>query len=315
MASEPVPQTQAVRLAVNAALREGFTQARVAQQAGLSSAALSAWLRGSYRGDCQAVQRRLTDWIATRQTQDAPAAEAALETAGPSWVATPTGEKIERALNLALKRTTVAVVYGGAGVGKTTALRRFAASVPHVWIVTASPAIATVSAVLREVAATLELAAGYQNRSLSRDIRRALAGLRALLIVDEAQHLSLSALEELRAIHDGAGVGLVLSGNEMVYARLTGHARRADFAQLFSRVGRRVRLGLPSTEDVAAILTAWGIRGTKEAEFAQQIACLPGGLRNLAQVLDDSATMAAGMGKPADLGLMRAAWAELGVAA
>ena len=67
-------------------------------------------------------------------------------------------------------------------------------------------------------------------------------GVRGLLIVDEAQHLSLRALETLRALHDATGAGLALMGNAVVYARLTGGRRAAEFAQLFSRVGKRVRL-------------------------------------------------------------------------
>jgi DNA transposition AAA+ family ATPase len=134
----------------------------------------------------------------------------------------------------------------------------------------------------------------------------------ALLIVDEAQHLKLEAVEALRAIHDSTGVGLVLSGNESVYAKLTGGTRRAEFAQLFSRVGRRLRLDRPSPGDVAAILQAWRIEGIKERELCQQIASLPGGLRGLVNVLVDATTAAQAMGRAVDLKALRAAWSDQG---
>ena len=113
-------------------------------------------------------------------------------------------------------------------------------------------------------------------------------------------------------MHDSTGVGLVLSGNESVYTRLTGRTRRADFAQLFSRVGKRLRLDKPAPGDVTAILQAWRIEGTKERELCQQIASLPGGLRGLVNVLVDAATAAQAMGRAVDLIALRAAWSDQG---
>ena len=154
-------------------------------------------------------------------------------------------------------------------------MRRYAQTFPNVWIVTASPAVSSMAAMLREIGAALELhGSGWQNRALSRDLKRRLMGTQGLLVIDEAQHLGVQALEEIRAIHDAAQIGLVLSGNESVYARLSGGSRRADFAQLFSRVGRKLKIGMPSTDDVNAILSAWGVSGAKEREYAHQIASM-----------------------------------------
>ena len=53
-----------------------------------------------------------------------------------------------------------------------------------------------------------------------RMIVQGLRGREGLLILDEAQHLLLPALESLRSIHDATECGLVLMGSESVYARL-----------------------------------------------------------------------------------------------
>ena len=45
-------------------------------------------------------------------------------------------------------------------------------------------------------------------------IVQGLRGREGLLIIDEAQHLLLPALESLRSIHDATACGLVLMGNE-----------------------------------------------------------------------------------------------------
>ena len=77
-----------------------------------------------------------------------------------------------------------------------------------------------------------------------RMIVQRLQGTKGLLIIDEAQHLSLLALESLRSIHDATACGLVLMGNESVYANLSGR-RSAEFAHLFSRVGMVLKLENP----------------------------------------------------------------------
>lgn len=299
--------TDDVREAIAAALADGLTQSALARQSGMSSATLSQWLKGVYRGDQAAVQARLMAWLAGRAVE-----AATVPVSGARWVPTPTGQAIERALVFARARPAISVIYGGAGVGKTTALQRFAQEAPNTWIVTASPAVAGMTAMLREIASALRLPCSGHSRALSRDIRQALAGTRGLLVIDEAQHLGVPALEEIRSIHDAAGVGLVLSGNEGVFSRLTGGSRREDFAQLFSRVAKRVRLRSPSAQDVEAIVQAWGIAGRKEREYAQQIASLPGGLRGLLNMLEDATTAARALGCPVDVQMMRTAWGELG---
>ncbi|QTD46158.1 AAA family ATPase [Ottowia testudinis] len=287
----------------------GVSQADLARQTGLSQSALSQWLNGSYKGDNAAIQAKLTAWLTAHGTRQV----AVEETPAPQWVDTPTGRAVAKALTFARNKPAIAVVYGGAGVGKTTALRRFARHTQNVWIATASPAISSMAAMLRELCRVLELSGtGWKNQALSADIVRHLAGSRGLLIIDEAQHLSVPALEQLRYIYDQAETGLVLSGNERVFSQLNGgHVRSADFAQLYSRLGRRLRLSLPSEGDIDAVLNAWDITGRAERAYAAQIACLPGGLRGLFNLLEEARLAAKGMGQPVDVRLMRMAWADL----
>ena len=299
-----------VQRSIEAALGGGMTQSTLAKQAGLSGPVVSQWLKGVYRGDNAGVQGKLSAWLAS-QRADTPNADAGRL----RWVDTPTSQAITRALTFARVRPAIAAVYGGAGVGKTTTLTHYAQTFPNVWIVTASPSRSSMAAMLREIGAALELqSGGWQNRALSRDIIHRLSGTRGLLVIDEAQHLTLPALEEVRSIHDAAGVGVALCGNESVYSRLSGGTRRAEFAQLFSRAAPKLRLTSPQAGDVAAILEVWGVTGAAELKFAQQIASLPGGLRGLVKTLEQAALFSAQALSP-DVAMMRAAWNELGGAA
>jgi len=101
-----------------------------------------------------------------------------------------------------------------------------------------TPTINSVAACMGRIATAVNLpeipvsAVKAENAIIAR-----LHDTKGLLIVDEAQHLPVSGLDAVRSIHDATGCGLALLGNESVYARITGGARQAHFAQLFSRVG------------------------------------------------------------------------------
>lgn len=73
------------------------------------------------------------------------------------------------------------------------------------------------------------------------DIRQRLSTTNKIIIIDEAQHLKLAALEEIRTLSEqnsitgDSGTGIVLIGNTEVYSRMLGKGE-ARFAQLFSRI-------------------------------------------------------------------------------
>ncbi|MDN5924618.1 MAG: ATP-binding protein, partial [Xanthomonadales bacterium] len=146
-------------------------------------------------------------------------------------VKTPTMLSIMTALAVAREMADIIVVYGAPGVGKTTsALAYLSAQFSQcnaveqrtqpvdapVGYVAAHPAVAGVVPLLKYVCDALGVG-GIDRASgaaeLHTAIVRRLTGQRCLLIVDEAQHLSGAALEQLRAIHDAAGVALALMGN------------------------------------------------------------------------------------------------------
>ena len=101
-------------------------------------------------------------------------------------------------------------------------------------------------------------------------------------------------------------------GNETVYSRLTGGQRQAHFAQLFSRVGCRLRLVKPQKEDVGELLDAWNVQG-RARDLCGKIAGQPGALRGLTKTLRLASMMAAGEGASAlDVEIIKAAWLDLG---
>lgn len=308
MTIEPTQTSTDLRSAIESALSDGITQTALAKQCGLSGSVVSQWIKSAYPGDNEAVESKLSAWLHSRK-----AVAAIQDACGPRWVQTPTGTAIEKAMTYARARPGIAVISGGAGIGKTTTIDRYAKTFPNVWKVTACPSNASMRAMLLEISAVLDLHGnGWQNRALSRDIKRELTGTNGLLVIDEAQHLGIQAIEEIRSIFDAARVGLVFSGNHKVYSILTKGIRSAEFSQLSSRVGRKLAIHFPTTDDVDAILDAWEVTGNKEREYAHEVATRPGAIRTLVNILEDATAVAQGMGKPLDLRMMKMAWAEFG---
>lgn len=289
---------------------EQLSQSSLSQLTGVGKARLSQWLNGVYKGNVAAVEESIRRWLESRQT--ATTLEGQMPTA-PEWVETPTARAVLSALSFAQMAEAVSVVYGGAGVGKTTTLARYRQQAPNVWVVTASPAVAAPGPILTRIAQTLGIRSTGAVHVIEANIIERVRETRGLLVIDEAQHLTHRALDAIRSIHDAAGIGLALVGNEIVYSQLTGGSRSVGFAQLFSRVAKRVRLSRAKDADVAALLQAWGITDKEARQLCLGIGRRPGALRGLSQTLRLASMFAAASGtnRPT-VEHIRDAWKDLG---
>ena len=298
---------EALRVHLTGYLAEhGLSQERASKETGVSAAALNQFLSGKYKGDNSTLSDKLIIWLASRERRGDTAAALAV----PGYTETDTAGKILKVLHFAQAAGDLSVVYGGAGVGKTTTIRHYAAHNPNVWVVTMRPDTATVAACLEEIGESMGLRSFSRSNRLSRDICRRLEDTRGLIVIDEAQHLSVPAIEAIRSIHDATGIGLVLSGNESVYARLTGGSRAASFAQLFSRIGKKLRLTRTTAADVGEIAALHGIAGAKEIAFLTGISQKPGALRGVVKTLRLAAMFAGG--ELPNHEHLAAAWRDLG---
>ena len=286
--------------------RGGLSQAAAADQIGISGAALSQWLRGAYKGDSDSVEARARAWLET--LSERRELRSALPEP-PAWVDTRLARRALSALAHAHLAGDMAVVYGAAGLGKTVAARRYAGSRPNIWLATATRGKRSVTGCLRAAADAMQLrsvprrAPDLEDAAIER-----MRGSGGLLIVDEAQHLSTASLEELRSLHDASGCGVALVGSDPFWLSLSG-GRRPEFAQLFSRVGMRVRLGAPAAGDVSALLSAWGLEGAGIESAATSIAARHGALRGLTKALSRAHAIA--KGKSVEDTHLRAAWRAL----
>lgn len=272
---------------------EALKQAQVARELGVAGSTLSQVLTGTYRGNTGEMSQRMVRWLQQRGRQKRAAT---VIPAIPKFIDTATAQQVIEILDYAQLFDDIGVVYSGAGLGKTSAVEEYRRRNPDtVWVVTCSPDCASVGVFLEETAMAVGITgAALHPAKLRREIVRRVRGTRGLLIVDEAQHLTKLALEAARSIHDSTNVGLVLLGNAQVYRRVYGsNTEKEDFAQLFSRIGIRLKLARPKAGDVHAIAEAFGITGRDCLEYLETIARHAGALRGVVKTIRLAYVMAA----------------------
>lgn len=288
----------------------GYTQSRVAKEAGISSTTLSQILGGTYQGNVTANIIKIKQWLSL---YDERANNEELPEV-PRWVDTPTSRRILSDLKYAHLAKDLILIIGGAGIGKTKTISQYAAVTPGVWHVEMSAATGSLVGALEEIA----IAVGVRDYArtgpyLQRAIAAKIRGTGGLLVIDEAQHLTVQALDQIRWFNDSCDIGLVLSGNDRVYTQMTGGNRAAYLDRLYSRVGKRTHIKRVTAGDADAIIKAWGIGDSLSRNGIREIANRPGALRVLNKVLRLAATYAQAKAKSIGSEEIALAARELGV--
>lgn len=285
-----------------------LSQAVLAREAGISATTLNQWLGGKYLGDNESIDNKVRIWLEADQARRAAGGKMP---EAPSFVATPTAMRVLSTLAYAQMAGDITVCYGGAGLGKTSACEQYQASNPNVWIATMTPSTAGVVTALEEICEAMALAPGGGARKMAKAIVKRVRETHGLLVVDEAQHLSVAALDEIRGIHDATGIGIALVGNDGVFARMAGGRNALQLDRLYSRVGKRLALRQSSEADITALIKAWGIDDGKCRAQLIEIARRPGALRTLTKTLRLASMNAAAEGRGVCCEDVRAAAVEL----
>ena len=288
---------------------EGISQSDIAKQIGITSGALSAYLNNKYSGNVENIETAIQNWLSNRQKKEKLFVEA------PHFIEIPTAKKVFSALDMARILPTMVTVYGASGVGKTKACQEYKKHNQNVWMITASPARATLSSILYELALELGINDAPRRKDrLSRLITKKIKGTQGLVIIDESDHLPYDALEEIRIIQEEAEVGFALIGNDKVYTRIQGGVNQAhEYARLWSRIGNNCGLKASTKGDIKAIATAWGLDVTDNdlMTVLYDIGGKAGGLRALTQYLRLAGMTAKGQGTVITLELILQAQAQM----
>ncbi|HCT92478.1 MAG TPA: hypothetical protein DF613_14040 [Lachnospiraceae bacterium] len=197
---------------------------------------------------------------------------------------TQTLDEIVMAVSFAEAAGDISLIYGDAGLGKTVALKQYVKTHPDAIYIELKDCEKSVKGVCERILSYIGKLQRGTDRALVGAITDYLSASPRLVIIDEAQHLSIRALENLRAINDMAESGVVLCGNPTVYDRMHGRGQ-AHFAQLYSRIGIRRHIVEPSLGDIEAIFSPYSL--DKEGLlYLHKLALQRGGIRNCVKVLN-----------------------------
>lgn len=205
------------------------TQKQVAKEAGLSTAVISRFLAGNYEGNNEEVAEKLQQYLTVSKQR-------LNRIATPEFCPTLRNtEQVLFAASYAHKNNDIAIVYGAAGAGKTTALKYYAENNANVIFVTANACCKSPRDILYLISEVVGIIPAGRQFMMMRNLVAELKDSNRLLIIDEADHLTINALQAVRNLNDEAGIGIVLSGNDRIKHQMYGRGS-LQFDQLRTRV-------------------------------------------------------------------------------
>jgi hypothetical protein len=227
----------------------GTSQRQTARRLGVSQGTLSAWLQGTYPGKDDAVAERAASFLEREREK------ATLSRRDHVFVDTTASKAIYSVARMAHLDSEICVCCGPAGAGKTITVKQYAKHNPG----TVTLIEADHSYTHRAFFSDLHKALGFPGRGSSHDMLAdcidKLRGTERLIIIDEAEHLPHTALDDLRRINDKAGCGLLFIGLPELIERIRGVRR--EYAYLYSRVGGYRRVDLLTRQDSERIVATY----------------------------------------------------------
>lgn len=212
-------------------IKELGSQNKAAKALGWSTAYLSTYLSGDFKGDLEKFESALTEAFSNKDAAENLKSSVVSNTYKPTSIS----ESVYETIRLCHLKGGLAIECGDAGIGKTMACRRYAENYPSTAIyVTVNPCLVTLNAFLKLLCRELKITAIGRKDDMWMRLSDTFAGERKVLIIDEAQHLPIKTIEAIRAFFDSNPLlGICLVGNIETVTN-TGRSREA-FAQIRNR--------------------------------------------------------------------------------
>ena len=228
------------------------SRAWLSKKADMPGGTLSQILSGKY---ASSPTRQLNQLLAVLDVEDDR-----MRDGTPGYVKGSVHNLMSVVMDRTRKHQNFGVVTGYVGVGKSRFCVEYTQTHPMTLLVEVSPNM-TPGVLMTELLTRLNNAipAGLDRKF--RELVRVLKGTNYLVIADEAEKMSSSALEHLRRLRDMAQVGVVLVGTEKLTNLIK--PQHGQFDQIRSRVGMWPetiqRIGRDDADDMArAALSEFG---------------------------------------------------------
>lgn len=214
----------------------GKSRQQIAKETGISSSAISQFLNGKYGGDNEEVAKNLSNYLKVAKKR------LSMNTHTCFYEGLDNTKRVLAACYHAHARNQMALVFGDAGAGKTTALEYYRDTNAGVVMITANSCASSAGVVLKMISQKIGKPITGKKDVMMNEIVNHFKWTNRLLIIDEADHLSLKALQAVRNIHDESKIGIVLSGNSKIYNQMLIGSKSSEFQQIKTRVALKVRV-------------------------------------------------------------------------
>lgn len=208
----------------------GKSQQQVAKETALSPTVISQFLNQSYKGNNEEVARTVLKYLEMARLQNTGARHTRF------YGGMHNTRAVVFACHYAHRHGDISLIFGDAGAGKTTALKLYTEDHPGVVMVTANSCTSSAAAVLQMIGRRTGKTLPGKKEAMMTALVEYFKGTGRLVIIDEADHLTMSALQAVRNLNDEAGIGVILSGNTKIYTQLLQGPKCSDLQQLRQRI-------------------------------------------------------------------------------
>lgn len=195
--------------------RIGISQSEAARKiSGVAASTISQYLSGTYRGDLDAVGRRLNRWM----EQEGRARDVRVEL---PYVRTSVAEAIRKVITVTIEQGKMAAIVAPAGSGKTKVVQLTAEDQDGVYIYCDEDL--TPSALYHQLALAVKVNTTLVSRgaaALKRAIVDKLKGTNRPIFLDEAHLLPPKVFAGLRSIYDQTGCPIIFVGAYEIIGRV-----------------------------------------------------------------------------------------------
>ena len=203
----------------------GLTQAILSRSIAVSTAQISTYLKGTYKGDIAGLESKINDFITNYTNKD--------NVNELKIVQTQDLFRTHFILDECIIASEMAIVYGKAGCGKTTAIKEYIKTHPEAVLIEAIPGM-QIRSVLSSICEKIGIQSLANSETMIIDIANEFKRRESILIIDEAENLTTKTLEAIRRIWDFSAVPTALVGTNSLLNNLKG--RNGELLQLYSRI-------------------------------------------------------------------------------
>ena len=228
--------------------KTGVSYTKIAKSCGYSSAVISSWLKGNYKGDVKSLEKAINAFLNNlNEKQQQKAFEI-------HFVDTLNSRQVFALCKIAHFDKKMCVVTSDSGMGKTASLKEYSSRNPGTILIEVDPTYNP-----KKLFKTLHQKIGRSGKGLLENIYQDCVEYfkdsDRLVIVDEAELLNHKSIELLRRLYDKAGIGIILAGMPVLIENIRGI--RSEFAQLYTRIGGSMKLKAFSKNDVKKVLVPY----------------------------------------------------------